>query len=73
VSAAGVVTVAAGWLAVLAPGGSLSVRPAQQIRVAPIPDPSLVMLLAGGLAGLGGARRRAPDPSRMRSLEDARR
>jgi hypothetical protein len=73
VSAAGDVTVAAAWQALLAPGGSLSVSQAQQIRVAPIPEPSLVMLLAGGLAGLAAARRRAPDPSRMRSLEDARR
>jgi hypothetical protein len=73
VSAAGDVTVAAAWQALLAPGGSLSVSQAQQIRVAPIPEPSLVMLLAGGLAGLAAARLRAPDPSRMRSLEDARR
>lgn len=65
-SAAGDVTVTAAWRAVLAAGGSLLVSQDQQIRVAPIPEPATLALLAGGLAALA-ARRRAG----ARSLDPA--
>lgn len=58
-AAAGDVTVTAAWRAVLAAGGSLLVSQDQQIRVAPIPEPSLVGLLAmGTFFALRAARRR---------------
>jgi hypothetical protein len=55
-AAAGDVTVTAAWRAVLGAGGALLVSQDQQIRVAPIPEPSLLGLLAGGLAALCARR-----------------
>jgi hypothetical protein len=57
-AAAGDVTVTAAWRVVLDAGGSLLLRQDQRIRVAPIPEPSLALLVAGGLAILSASRRR---------------
>jgi len=56
-AAAGDVTVTAAWRAALAAGGALLVSQDQQIRVAPIPEPTVLALLAGGLAALAAGRR----------------
>lgn len=61
-AAAGDVTVTAGWRVVLGAGGSLLVSQDQQIRVAPIPEPSLALLVGGGLAILSASRRRRVSP-----------
>jgi hypothetical protein len=58
-AAAGDVTVTAAWSALLAPGASLLLSQDQQIRIAPIPEPSLALLVGAGLAGLAASRRRA--------------
>jgi hypothetical protein len=54
----GDVTLAAVWQVLLAPDAALLVSQDQSIRVAPIPEPSMLVLLAGGLAGVAAARRR---------------
>ena len=61
-AAAGDVTVSAAWRAVLGAGGSLLVSQYQQIRVAPIPEPSLALLVGSGLAILSASRRRRIAP-----------
>jgi len=53
----GDVTLAVSWSALLAPGGSFLVSQDQQVRVAPIPEPGVAMLVGSGLAGLALARR----------------
>lgn len=55
----GDVTLAVAWSALLAPGGSFLVSQDQQVRVAPIPEPGVALLLGSGLAGLALGRRRA--------------
>ncbi len=56
-AADGDVTVTALWQALLAPGGSLLLSQDQQLRILPIPEPSLSILLASGLLALAAARR----------------
>lgn len=55
--ASGDVTVTALWQTLLAPGGSFLLSQDQQIRVLPIPEPSLSVLIASGLAMLAASRR----------------
>lgn len=55
----GDVTLAVSWSALLAPGGSFLISQDQQVRVAPIPEPGVGLLLGSGLAGLAIGRRRA--------------
>jgi hypothetical protein len=55
----GDVTLAVSWSALLAPGGSFLMSQDQQVRVAPIPEPGVALLLGSGLAGLALARRGA--------------
>jgi hypothetical protein len=59
-TASGDVTVAAAWRALLGAEGSLVLGQDQRILVAPIPEPSLALLVGGGLAALASARRRFP-------------
>lgn len=56
-AADGDVTVTALWQALLAPGGSLLLSQDQQLRILPIPEPSLSILLASGLLALAAGRR----------------
>jgi hypothetical protein len=57
-SATGDVTVSAAWrIFFLAAGGAVEIGQEQQIRVAPVPEPSASLLLAGGLGALAARRR----------------
>jgi hypothetical protein len=57
-SASGDVTLATAWSALLAPGGSFLLSQDQHVDVFPIPEPSVLVLLGAGLAGLAVRRRR---------------
>jgi len=59
-AASGDVTVTALWQTLLAPGASLLLSQDQQVRVFPIPEPSLSPLIAGGIAALAARRRSSP-------------
>ena len=53
----GDVTLGVGWLRSLAGGGSFTWSQTQRIDVAAIPEPSVALLLAGGLVALAAGRR----------------
>jgi hypothetical protein len=57
-SAAGDVTLAAAWSALLAPDASFLLSQDQRIDVSPIPEPSVLVLLGAGLVGLAARGRR---------------
>jgi hypothetical protein len=58
-SASGDVTVAAAWRAFFLDGsnGTIELGQQQQLRIAPVPEPALLALLAGGLAALASRPR----------------
>jgi hypothetical protein len=71
-TAEGDVTVTALWRALLAEGGSLLVSQDQRIGVAPIPEPSVLVLLGGGLTALAVHRRRRAGVPRFEHPEVGR-